>query len=97
MQRLSDRAMSPPMAGKITDPQVAQRSTWTSVPDRDTAAAAMHIIHATPANASTVTELNPLDPGTVADGQTGDTYLGWLQRPGVIGPTVPGRLGPEPR
>jgi hypothetical protein len=67
----------PPRVGKFTDDQIAQRSTWSRVPDADVATAAMHIIHIAPAGASTVTVVNRMDPATVADDADG----GWLEAP----------------
>lgn len=74
-----------PQAGKLREDQVAQRSTWSRVPDAQVELAAAHVIHVLPLGASTVTLLNPLDPGTVADPATGQDRPGWLMRPGADG------------
>lgn len=94
MERLNSPSNYPPSVGKFRDEQIATRRTWSRVPDAQTAAAAMHVIHVIPAGASTVTHLNPLDPGTVADAglDNGDAGLGWLERP-----ADPGRLLPAGR
>jgi len=73
-----------PATGALADGQIAQRKTWTRVPDQQVATAAMHIIHVVPSNRETVAVMNPLDPATVADvAPDGQGYLGpgWLQRP----------------
>lgn len=71
-------------ARKLLPEQIAQRSTWTRVPDQETTLAAMHAIHVVPMGATTVTHLNPLDPGTVPDAET-EGGPGWLVRPGDEG------------
>ena len=53
----------PPSVNKFRPEQIAQMSTWTTVPDADTKLASIHVIHAVPDNASTCTYVNPLDPG----------------------------------
>lgn len=81
----------PPRVGKLTADQIAQQSTWDGVPDRDSAAAAMHLIHVVPSNGSTETTLNPLDPGTLSD-DDGDRP-GWRRRPGSTDRVIPaGRM-----
>jgi hypothetical protein len=73
----------PGSVGKFRPEQIAQRTTWRRVPDEQTAIAAMHVIHVVPHNGSTITALNPLDPGTVADGGADADGMGygWLHRP----------------
>lgn len=76
----------PPAIGRFTPAQIAQRSTWARVPDQQTSVAAMHIIHVRPVHGSTITELNPLDPGTVDDATDAGEYgPGWLSRPHARG------------
>lgn len=67
----------PAAVGRLRPEQIATRSTWARVPDNETRTAAMHAIHIVPANGSTITEVNPLDPGTTEDA---DPPL-WLERP----------------
>lgn len=86
MERIPADYNYPPGAGKLRPEQIAQRSTWARVPDRETTLAAMHAIHVAPMGASTVTHLNPLDPGTVADTEV-DRGPGWL-----VGPADEGRV-----
>lgn len=75
----------PPALGRFTAGQIAQRSTWARVPDEQTALAAMHVIHIVPAHGSTITELNPLDPGTTDDNADTAGGPGWLDRPHARG------------
>jgi hypothetical protein len=49
--------------GRFRPEQIAQQSTWTVVPEGQRVIASMKIIHVVPANASTLTYVNPLDPG----------------------------------
>lgn len=69
--------------------QIASRRSWSRVPDENTAVAAMSIIHVRPLNGSTITELNPLDIGTVADRKADEDNdlggLGWLDIPHAAG------------
>jgi hypothetical protein len=93
MERLQSPSNYPPSVGKFRHEQVAHRATWAAVPDRASTMAALHIIHVAPQGSSTVTNLNPLDPGTVSSADdTNDTYLGWLQRPGAPGTVHPARF-----
>lgn len=88
MERITSPSNYPPRVGKLRPEQIAQRSNWTRVPDRQAAMAAAHIVHVVPAGATTVTHLNPMDPGTVsrgADDDRHDAYLGWLEREGDTG------------
>jgi len=66
--------------GKLRPEQIAQMSTWSAVPDDQNILAAMHIIHVAPAGRTTITTLNPTDPGTDAGPDRG-----WLARPGHNG------------
>lgn len=98
MERIASPSNYPPSVGKFRPEQIAHRATWSAVPDRATTAASMHVIRVRPESSTTVTQLNPLDPGTVApagDGDTTDhdTYLGWLERPGSEAPVIPARFG----
>ena len=78
----------PPAVGRFRPEQIATRSTWNVVPDDQARTAAMHAVHIVPANGSTVTEVNPLDPGTTEDA---DPAL-WLERPHGYGyVTKPGK------
>lgn len=56
----------PPSVGKFKDSQIAQQSTWTVIPEGQRVVASMHIIHQIPANGSTCTYVNPVDPGNQA-------------------------------
>lgn len=85
MDRLPDTL--PPVSGKLRPDQIAQRGTWAGIPDDQVATSAMQIIHVVPSNGTTVTTVNPLDPGTISaptDDGTADT-LGWLDRPAARG------------
>lgn len=88
MERLASPSNYPPAVGRFRQEQVAHRGNWSGVPDRDVLAAAMHVIHVVPHGASTVTLVNPLDPGTVSDPE-GYVTAGWLERPGALGTVVP--------
>lgn len=74
---------NPGSVGKFRPEQIAQRTTWSRVPDEQTALAAMHVIHVVPANGSTIAVMNPLDPGTIVDGgaDSDGQGPGWLRRP----------------
>ena len=78
----------PGHVGRFRTEQIAQRSTWNRLPDEPTNFSAMSIIRVHPIGGSTITTLNPTDPGTV-DGGQGDTIgeqgPGWLLRPGGYG------------
>lgn len=67
----------PPAVGRFRPEQIAQRSTWGVVRDDERRTTAMHVIHIVPANGSTITEVNPLDPGTTEDADPPS----WLERP----------------
>lgn len=51
----------------LRDEQVAHRSTWAAVPDNLVGDAALHVVHVVPQGFSTVTYVNPVDPGTYGD------------------------------
>lgn len=91
MERIPAGYAYHPRARKLRPEQIADRSTWARVPDAQVAMAAAHVIHVIPLGASTVTVLNPLDPGTVADVATGEDRPGWLARPGAEGSTYRAR------
>jgi len=67
----------PPSINKFRPDQMATINTWTTVPDQDTEMAALHSIHIVQQGSTTVTEVNPLDPG---DGGY------WLDKPHARGP-----------
>lgn len=69
-----------PGVDKLDSRQIAQRSTWSGVPDAHTELAALHTIHVVPANASSALLVNPVDPGTV----TGS----WLMGPPIRYPVA---------
>lgn len=62
------------LVGKLHTGQIAQRSTWSGVGNEEVATMAMHTIRCIPVGSTTVTMVNPLDPGT-ADGS------GWVETP----------------
>ena len=66
MERLNTVAQ-PGQVGRLTLQQIAQISTWATVPDQSVQAAAMHQIRQVPANFSTTTYVNPMDPGDGPD------------------------------
>lgn len=76
-ETVSSPSNYPAAVGRFRPEQIAQRATWGVVPDDQMRTAAMHAVHVVPANGSTVTEVNPLDPGTVDDA---DPAL-WLDTP----------------
>lgn len=53
----------PPSVGKRRPEQIAQQKTWTVVPENQRVEMSMHVVHVVPANGSTCTYVNPLDPG----------------------------------
>lgn len=78
------------VAGKVRrfrPEQIAQRSSWNRLADLPTNFAAFVTVSVRPVGSSTITELNPLDPGTSSTPGT-EWGPGWLERPC---PT-PGRL-----
>ena len=64
----------PPSVRRFRPEQIAQQSTWTRVPEGKRVSMSMHIIHVVPANASTLTYVNPVDPG---DQCYYDKPIGW--------------------
>lgn len=71
---------------KLLPAQIAHRSTWSAIPDlpgRHSDLGQLHTVDVMPSGNTTVTVLNPLDPGTVDDIGRGDEYgATWLARPG---------------
>lgn len=80
---IMERALGPGQVGKFRAEQLAQRGTWARIPDYAPMEGLIHAIRFVPANGSTITELNPLDPATVADVQGPSTIDGpcHLDRP----------------
>jgi hypothetical protein len=68
----------------LTGPQVAQRATWSRVPDlAGSPLLGLHSITTGVIGRTTATVVNPLDPGTVDDGRAVDgSGAGWLEHPG---------------
>jgi len=77
MERLNTVAF-PGVTSKFRDDQVATRATWDKVPDPNSQLALVHTITQMRKDATTVTEVNPLDPG---DG-------GWHPHPDTAPGTV---------
>lgn len=77
MERLQDIAY-PPVISKFRDDQVASRASWTSVPDIASQLALVNTITQERRDGSTVTFVNPLDPGDDS----------WLQHPDTAPGTV---------
>jgi len=73
--------IGPGLMGKLRDDQLQARGTWASIPDQYPMESHMHSIHIVPLNGSTITLVNPLDPGTVDD----DRMPCHLERPGGYG------------
>ena len=57
----------PDTSGKLKPAQIIDKSSWTTVPDNQTALSAVHKVTMRPYNGSTITRVNPLDPGDGAD------------------------------
>jgi len=55
------------LVGKLRDSQIGWRGTWAQIPDQFPMETPMHTVHIVPLNGSTLTAINPVDPGTVAD------------------------------
>ena len=53
----------PASVGRFKPEQIAQQATWTRVPEAQRVEMSMHVIHMVPANGSTLTYVNPVDPG----------------------------------
>lgn len=51
--------------GRFRPEQIVQINTWSGI--RDPLAAALHYIHVAPLGSTTITRVNPLDPGDDAD------------------------------
>lgn len=62
LERLETARWQPGQTVNFRPEQIAHRSTWTAVPDAQTAVASMTRIHTIPFNTSTETFLNPMDP-----------------------------------
>lgn len=71
----------PGQVGTLRADQIAWRGTWSQIPDHFPMEAQMHSIRIVPVNGSTVTMVNPLDPGTVDD----DGQPCHFERPGGFG------------
>jgi hypothetical protein len=53
--------------GKLSADQLAWRGTWAQIPDQFPMETPMWHAHMVPLNGSTMTLVNPLDPGTIGD------------------------------
>lgn len=73
-------------AQKLTDGQIADRSTWGRVPETDMVKAASHSIRSVPAGSTTITVMNDLDPGI--SGETVGEGRGWSEPPRGYGPVA---------
>lgn len=73
--------IGPGQIGKHTLEQLGWRGTWSQIPDQFPMETLMHTVHIVPSNGSTITLVNPLDPGTVAD----DGHPCHLVRPAGLG------------
>ncbi len=72
--------------GRFRDVQTTARRSWSGIPDDQNVLAALHIVHVAPIGGTTITRVNPLDPGTTIDSAGGvDTEPIWLERPGHNG------------
>jgi len=71
---------------KLRDSQIANRSTWGVVPDRDMTKAAQHIVRVIPGNAYTLCYVNELDPG-ISEESVGEGR-GWQVAPRGYGNVV---------
>lgn len=87
MQRfetMSSETPWPASVGKYRPDQIANMQTWGQVPDEQMRMAAVHTIHVTPSNRSTMTLVNPLDPGDQANNN-------WYDSGPQTGTLVPAR------
>lgn len=91
LETISSPSNWPGSVGKFRPEQTRTRATWSQVPDREIIVAAMHQIHVIPSRVggpkrgiTTVTQINPMDPGTVADAG-GELGPGWYLPPGGCG------------
>lgn len=57
----------PGQVGRFRPQQLAQIKTWAGVQDSRTTEAALRYIRVSPKGSSTITQINPLDPGDAAD------------------------------
>lgn len=69
--------------GKKTRDQIVAQQTWGGVPDNEMTLAAMHRINIVPANGSTMTYVNKLDPAS--DPQQSPDSCQWNDPPGKWG------------
>jgi hypothetical protein len=56
----------PASVGRFRPEQIAQQKTWTKIPEEQRVNASLHVIHMIPSNGSTITHINPVDPGDEA-------------------------------
>lgn len=64
MQRFQDISSYPPITGKFQDYQKEMQGQWARTPNEgENPLAAMHVANMKRVGKTTVTELNPLDPG----------------------------------
>jgi len=76
--------------GRFRDVQVANRVQWQVIPDDQTMLASLHTVNVQPAGATTITRVNPLDPGSTIDSGGGvENEPRWLVRPGHNGRLFP--------
>jgi hypothetical protein len=54
----------PGQVGRFRPEQIAQQSTWTVIPEDQRIFASMHVKSIVPSNATTITYVNPVDPGS---------------------------------
>jgi hypothetical protein len=74
----------PPSVGKYRPDQIANMQSWGQVPDSQMTMASLHSIHMVPNNRSTMTYMNPLDPGDQAN-------TNWYEAPADMGRVIPAR------
>ena len=70
--------------GKLTPNQVVQRASWFGMPDVEALLPGMHAIHVIPVNNTTLTVVNPMDPGTELDSAS-EWSPGYVVPPGNYG------------
>ncbi len=80
IERMMDNPW-PPMVGKLRREQADYKGTWAAVPDNQTILGGLHNIRIVPRGLTTVTEVNPMDPGDGSDGN-------WYDPPGSPGHLV---------
>ena len=66
MERLDSVAV-PGMVGRFRPQQLSVRETWGKIPDQANQAALIHTMNQVRTAATTVTYINPLDPGDGTD------------------------------